>query len=56
MTDVRMPPTSTDEEIRLAHWLRRAHPDTGVIVLSQYDQPKYALGLLEGAAPPAGIC
>ena len=29
VTDVRMPPTSTDEGIRLARWMRRAHPDTG---------------------------
>ena len=36
LTDVRMPPTSTDEGIRLARWMRTAHPDTGVIVLSQY--------------------
>ena len=28
VTDVRMPPTSTDEGVRLAHWLRTAHPDT----------------------------
>ena len=32
-TDVRMPPTSTDEGIRLARWMRTAHPDIGVIVL-----------------------
>ena len=36
VTDVRMPPTSIDEGIRLARWMRMAHPDTGVIVLSQY--------------------
>ena len=36
LTDVRMPPTSTDEGIRLARWMRTAHPDTGVIVLPQY--------------------
>ena len=38
-TDVRMPPTSTDEGIRLARWMRTAHPDIGVIVLSQYAIP-----------------
>jgi DNA-binding NarL/FixJ family response regulator len=54
VTDVRMPPTSTDEGIRLAHWLRTAHPDTGVIVLSQYVQPEYALGLLEGGSAARG--
>ncbi|OBG00685.1 DNA-binding response regulator [Mycobacterium sp. 852014-52450_SCH5900713] len=54
VTDVRMPPTSTDEGIRLAHWLRTAHPDTGVIVLSQYAQPEYAAGLLEGGTGARG--
>jgi DNA-binding NarL/FixJ family response regulator len=53
VTDVRMPPTSTDEGIRLAHWLRTAHPDTGVIVLSQYAQPEYAAGCWTGALPHA---
>ncbi|HYB34568.1 MAG TPA: response regulator transcription factor [Mycobacterium sp.] len=54
VTDVRMPPTSTDEGIRLAHWLRSAHPDIGVMVLSQYVQPEYALGLLEGGSTARG--
>ena len=54
VTDVRMPPTSTDEGIRLAQWLRSAHPDTGVIVLSQYVQPQYALGLLDGGSAARG--
>ena len=54
VTDVRMPPTSTDEGIRLAHWLRSAHPDIGVMVLSQYVQPEYALGLLEGGSAARG--
>ena len=54
VTDVRMPPTSTDEGIRLAHWLRSAHPDIGVIVLSQYVQPEYALGLLDGGSAARG--
>ena len=54
VTDVRMPPTSTDEGIRLAHWLRNAHPDIGVIVLSHYAQPEYALGLLEGGSTARG--
>src|ERR1700723_1150577 len=48
VTDVRMPPTSTDEGIRLARWMRTAHPDTGVIVLSQYADPHYVTGLLDG--------
>lgn len=54
VTDVRMPPTSTDEGIRLAHWLRSAHPETGVIVLSQYAQPEYALGLLDRGSTARG--
>lgn len=54
VTDVRMPPTATDEGIRLAHWLRTAHPEIGVIVLSQYVQPEYALGLLDGGAAACG--
>ena len=43
VTDVRMPPTSTDEGIRLARWMRSAHPDVGVIVLSNYADPQYAV-------------
>ncbi|HTQ18911.1 response regulator transcription factor [Mycobacterium sp.] len=54
VTDVRMPPTSTDEGIRLARWMRTAHPDTGVIVLSQYADPSYAAGLLEAGTSARG--
>jgi DNA-binding NarL/FixJ family response regulator len=54
LTDVRMPPTSTDEGIRLAHRLRSTHPQTGVIVLSQYAQPDYAIGLLDGGSAGRG--
>jgi DNA-binding NarL/FixJ family response regulator len=54
MTDVRMPPTSTDEGIRLARWTRTAHPDVGVIVLSNYADPSYAAGLLEGGTTGRG--
>ena len=46
LTDIRMPPTSTDEGIRLAADLRTAHPDIGVVVLSQYADPGYVLELL----------
>jgi DNA-binding NarL/FixJ family response regulator len=49
-----MPPTSTDEGIRLAQWMRTAHPDTGVIVLSNYADPSYAAGLLEGGTAGRG--
>jgi DNA-binding NarL/FixJ family response regulator len=47
LTDIRMPPTSTDEGIRLASELRESQPDAGVVVLSQYSDPLYALALLE---------
>jgi DNA-binding NarL/FixJ family response regulator len=53
-TDVRMPPTSTDEGIRLARWMRSAHPDIGVIVLSQYADPGYVAGLLDGGTAARG--
>jgi DNA-binding NarL/FixJ family response regulator len=47
VTDIRMPPTGTDEGIRAASWLREHHPSIGVVVLSQYTSPAYALALLE---------
>jgi DNA-binding NarL/FixJ family response regulator len=47
LTDIRMPPTGTDEGIRAAAELRRSSPGTGVVVLSQYAEPTYALALLE---------
>ncbi|WP_214109340.1 response regulator transcription factor [Acrocarpospora catenulata] len=52
VTDVRMPPTSTDEGIQAATKLRAARPHTGVVVLSQYAEPSYATMLL--AAGSAG--
>src|ERR1051325_9122244 len=45
--DIRMPPTNTDDGIRLATELRETHPDVGVVVLSQFDDPVYALSLLD---------
>ena len=47
LTDIRMPPTSTDEGIRLASALRESHPDVGVVVLSQHAEPAYATTLFE---------
>jgi DNA-binding NarL/FixJ family response regulator len=47
LTDIRMPPTGTDEGIRAAAQLRKTRPATGVVVLSQYAEPSYALSLLE---------
>jgi DNA-binding NarL/FixJ family response regulator len=48
VTDIRMPPSDEDEGIRVAEQLRETQPDVGVVVLSQYAQPAYALALLEG--------
>jgi DNA-binding NarL/FixJ family response regulator len=50
LTDIRMPPTSTDEGIRAAATLRVQHPEVGVVVLSQYAEPAYVLALLEGGS------
>jgi DNA-binding NarL/FixJ family response regulator len=50
LTDIRMPPTGTDEGIRLARSLRETNPEIGVVVLSQYAQPSYALALLESGS------
>jgi DNA-binding NarL/FixJ family response regulator len=47
VTDIRMPPTRTDEGIRAAIAIRRSNPDTGVVVLSQYVEPEYVLRLFE---------
>jgi DNA-binding NarL/FixJ family response regulator len=47
LTDIRMPPTGTDEGVRAANELRSSHPDVGVVVLSQFVEPGYALALLE---------
>ena len=54
LTDIRMPPSSTDEGIRLANHLREHHPATGVIVLSQYAEPRYVLALLEHGSDRRG--
>jgi DNA-binding NarL/FixJ family response regulator len=50
LTDIRMPPTGTDEGIRAAAELRDRHPGVGVVVLSQYVSPQYALALLEAGS------
>jgi len=50
VTDIRMPPTNTDEGIRAAAQLRDTHPTLGVVVLSQFDDPAYALALLESGS------
>jgi DNA-binding NarL/FixJ family response regulator len=50
VTDIRMPPTGTDEGIRAAAVLRETRPGVGVVVLSQHDDPAYALALLESGS------
>ena len=50
VTDIRMPPTKTDEGIRIAAQLRETRPEIGIVVLSQYDDPAYALALLESGS------
>lgn len=47
ITDIRMPPNQTDEGIRAANQLRESHPDLGVVVLSQYVEPEYAIRLFD---------
>jgi DNA-binding NarL/FixJ family response regulator len=47
VTDIRMPPGNSDEGIQAAGRLRDTDPDVGVVVLSQYANPSYALALLE---------
>jgi DNA-binding NarL/FixJ family response regulator len=50
VTDIRMPPTGTDEGIQVALRVRQSHPAMGVVVLSQYSTPSYAIALLEGGS------
>jgi DNA-binding NarL/FixJ family response regulator len=47
LTDIRMPPSGADDGIRIAARLRETAPNVGVVVLSQYAEPAYALALLE---------
>jgi DNA-binding NarL/FixJ family response regulator len=54
VTDIRMPPTHTDEGIHAARQLRIVAPDVAVIVLSQYVEPAYALDLLADGARGRG--
>ena len=51
VTDIRMPPTFQAEGIEAAREVRRLHPGTGIVILSQFEEPAYAVSLLnEGAA------
>jgi DNA-binding NarL/FixJ family response regulator len=54
LTDIRMPPSNTDEGIRLSNHLRESNPLIGVVVLSQYAEPGYALALLEHGSDRRG--
>jgi DNA-binding NarL/FixJ family response regulator len=54
VVDVRMPPTHTDEGLRAAHRIRAEHPDTAVLVLSQYVDEAYALELLSASTERTG--
>jgi len=47
LTDVRMPPTNSDEGVRFATGLRASHPEIGVVVLTHHSEPTYAMALLE---------
>jgi DNA-binding NarL/FixJ family response regulator len=50
VTDIRMPPSGDDEGITFANRLRATHPDIGVVVVSQYADPRYGLALLRGGS------
>ena len=54
VVDVRMPPTHTDEGLRAAHRIRAEHPETAVLVLSQYVEEAYALELLSESTERTG--
>jgi DNA-binding NarL/FixJ family response regulator len=54
LTDIRMPPTGTDEGIRAAAELRECHPEIGVVVLSQYAEPAYAIALFDQGSDRRG--
>jgi DNA-binding NarL/FixJ family response regulator len=54
VTDIRMPPTGTDEGIRAAVELRRSHPEVAVVVLSQFLDPTYLVALIVGGTNRRG--
>ncbi|GGR51449.1 DNA-binding response regulator [Actinoplanes ianthinogenes] len=54
IADIRMPPTHTDEGLRAAISIRRMHPETAVLVFSQYIETRYASELLAGGAEKVG--
>ena len=54
IVDIRMPPTHTDEGLKAAQEIRQTYPDVGVLVLSQYVEPSYAMELLAESAEGVG--
>lgn len=54
VTDIRMPPTQTDEGVRASEQLRESHPRLGVVVLSQYADPQLAVALFERGSAGRG--
>jgi DNA-binding NarL/FixJ family response regulator len=50
VTDIRMPPSQSDEGLQIAAELRRTHPEVGVVVLSQHADPRYGLALIDGGS------
>jgi DNA-binding NarL/FixJ family response regulator len=54
LTDIRMPPGHTDEGVRIAQYCRRRHPETAVVLLSQFVDPGYVRSLLESGSAGRG--
>jgi DNA-binding NarL/FixJ family response regulator len=54
IVDIRMPPTQTTEGLVAAQWIRQRHPETAVLVLSQFVEPHYAMKLLSDGATSVG--
>ncbi len=54
VTDIRMPPTQTDEGLRAAHQIRAEHPEVAVLLLSQYVEPDFAMELISAGAAKLG--
>jgi DNA-binding NarL/FixJ family response regulator len=54
IVDIRMPPSHTDEGLRAAAEIRAAHPNVGILVLSQYARPSYAIELLSNGTEGVG--
>jgi DNA-binding NarL/FixJ family response regulator len=54
LTDIRMPPTQSDEGIRVATRLRATNPEVGVVILSQYEEPVHLLALLDSGSERRG--